>query len=158
MYFAGSLSPPPSYYQHQPPFNRDHAIKMRMVTVWRRQKNNDRRRQVFFVVEPFLSLSPWELAAMSSLAQWWPEWEGWVFCGLSWLCLKKRGVGSAGSLRWWQDGDEFLVARGASGGSLRLLSGLSPPNALQAHTRRAKEPFPHPLTWLWTWKREGIRS
>ena len=55
---------------------------------------------------------------------------------------KKRGVGSAGSLRRWQDGDEFLVARGASGGSLRLLSGLSPPNALQAHTRRAKEPFP----------------
>ena len=71
---------------------------------------------------------------------------------------EKRGVGLASSLRWWQDGDEFLVARGASGGSLRLLSGLSPPNALQAHTRRAKEPFPHPLTWLWTWKREGIRS
>ena len=113
---------------------------------------------IFFVVEPFLSLSPWELAAMSSLAQWWPKWEGWVFGGLSWLCLKKRGVGLASSLRWWQDGDEFLVARGASGGSLRLLSGLSPPNALQAHTRRAKEPFPHPLTWLWTWKREGIRS
>ena len=45
----------------------------------------------FFVVGPFLSLSPWELAAMSSLAQWWPEWGGWVFRGLSWLRLKKKG-------------------------------------------------------------------
>ena len=56
VYFAGSLSPPPSYYQHQPPFNRDHAIKKRMVTVWTRQKNNDKSGWVFYVVGPFLSL------------------------------------------------------------------------------------------------------